>query len=146
MKKLIFFVAFLSLVGISRAQTSAVYCVQVNCPITITAPTDSALIFSATTLSGDTVAAYQWKQISGPTTAILVTPAASQTVVRKLSPGTYTFSLTVTTKHGAVLPSTMDQVSVAPQPAAPRTVVKISFQLINGVWTPSIVYSDGSTQ
>ena len=145
MKKILSLLLPLLICGASNAQTSSVFCVQVNCPITITAPTDSALIFGSATITGDTVATYQWKQVSGPT-CILVSPTASQTMVRKMSPGTYVFSLIVTTKKGNSLAQSGDSITVAPAPAAPRTVIKVTFQLINGVWTPSFVYSDGSTQ
>lgn len=127
---------------------SSIFCVQVNCPQTITAPTDSALLFGAATITipGDTVTGFTWKQVSGPTTAILITPTSSQTMVRKLVPGSYLFSMTATTKMGNIQTVGNDVITVLPAPAPPRTVISVAFKLINGVWIPSFVYNDGSTQ
>jgi len=141
-----FFAALILLSGFAaQAQNSAVFCVQVNCPQTITAPKDSILIFGAATITGDSVISYQWKQVTGnPVT--LVTPTSSQTMVRKLQPGTYVFSMTATTKAGNVQTISSDVVTVLPAPPPPRKVKAVTFQLVNGLWIPSITFDDGTTQ
>ncbi len=50
------------------------------------------------------IASYQWRQVSGPGTAVIVNPASASTVIRGLSAssGTYTFELAVTDNNGAV--------------------------------------------
>lgn len=148
MKTLLLSLAALLSISLAHAQSASIFCVQVNCPQTITAPKDSILIFGAASINGigDTVTSYQWTQTSGPAAAILVTPTASQTMVRKLVPGTYIFSLTVKTKAGNVQTVPSDVVTILAAPAPPRTVTGFSFQLINGVWKPSFTFSDGTTQ
>lgn len=128
-------------------QNAVVFTTQTNCPIVITAPTDSAMIFGQASITGanDTVIGYLWKQISGPA-AVLVSPTSSQTMVRKLVPGSYIFSMTATTKLGAVQTITNDQITVLPAPPPPRTVTTFTLKLVNGVWIPSFTYNDGSTQ
>lgn len=146
MKKFLTAVLIFSTV-FAHGQNSVIFCAQTNCPITITAPQDSALLFGAATITGakDTVISYLWKQVSGPA-AVLVTPGSSQTMARKLVPGSYVFSMTVTTKLGASQTVASDQLTVLPAPPPPRTVKSVTFQFINGLWIPSFVYSDGTTQ
>lgn len=131
----------------AKAQNSVIFCAQTNCPITITAPVDSALLFGVATITGakDTVVSYLWKQVSGPA-AILATPGSSQTMARKLVPGSYIFSMTVTTKLGATQTVASDQLTVLPAPPLPRTVKSVTFLFVNGVWIPSFVFNDGTIQ
>jgi hypothetical protein len=146
MKKLLI-LALLFCSALAHAQNAVIFCAQTNCPLTITAPADSVLIFGQASITGnkDTVTGYQWKQVSGPACTI-VSPTASQTVIRKMTPGAYVFSMTATTKLGASQTVFNDQVTVLPAPAPPRTVKKVTLELINGVWIPSFLYSDGATQ
>lgn len=130
----------------TRAQNISSFTVQTNCPILITAPTDSALVFGAASVTDDTISSYIWKQVSGPSTAVFANAAASQSAVRKLIPGIYVFSLTVTTKRGSIQTILGDQVTVLPAPAPPRKIVKVTYQLIGGTWIAAYMYDDGSTQ
>lgn len=147
MKKLFFLAAIFCTIS-ARSQSSSVFCVQTNCPITIQLPVDSALIFGTATLAGDTISSYQWK-VTG-TGGTLSTPASSQSWVKGLNTaGTYTFSLTATTKHGAILTNAGSAVTVLaaiPPTPIPRTVVSVVWKLVNGVWTASFLFSDGTTQ
>lgn len=155
MKKLILiFFAVILTVCLKAQSAASVFCVSINCPITIQLPVDSALIFGmANVPTGDTLSTYKW-MVTGPA-ATLSTPASSQTMVKGLNtPGIYTFSLTVTTIHGAVLSNNNSQVIVLPAiapPPPPRTVTSIQI-LVDGVMITiplkgSLVgYSDGSSQ
>ena|SRR5579872_648560 len=131
----------------TKAQNVNIFCAQANCPITITGPADSTLIFGAASISApDSIATYTWKQLTGPSLATLATPTANQTMVRKLSaPGTYTFSMTVGTKNGATQTVT-STVNVLPVPAKLRTVVGVTMKLVNGIWQITYTFSDGTTQ
>lgn len=147
MKKLLIIVSLLTATMV-HGQNAVVFCAQTNCPITITAPTDSATLFGLGTITGakDSITGYVWKQVSGPTAAVIVSPTASQTVIRKLVPGSYTFALTVSTKLGGIQTIGGDIVTVAPAPPPPRTVTSLTFKLVNGLWIPSFVFGDGTTQ
>lgn len=64
--------------------------------------------------------------------------------VSGLQPGSYVF--TVTGKSATGLTSTdYDTLTVLPNPA-PRMVISVTYKLVGGLWMPSFVYSDGSTQ
>jgi hypothetical protein len=130
-------IAFLLLVCFaSKGQTVSGFCVQVNCPITIQLPLNSAQLLGSATVSGDTVTAYKWV-VTGPG-GVLSTPTSASTSVTGLStPGTYSFSLTVSTKHGSVMtnPGSVVTVLAAPViPAAP-VITGISVMLFGQTFT-----------
>ncbi|CAN5430989.1 hypothetical protein BH11BAC3_BH11BAC3_06110 [soil metagenome] len=71
------------------------------------------LPINTTTLTGSgidpdgTISGFSWSQISGPSTAIIVLPAAASTLVSGLLKGTYNFVLTVTDNDGAISKDTI---------------------------------------
>lgn len=102
---------------LTKAQSTSVFCVQTNCPVSITLPVDSATLYSAATITSDSIVSYVWKQTSGPK-CTLSAPNASQTKVLSMDiAGTYTFSVTATSKGGAVQTVYNDIVTVQAAPA-----------------------------
>jgi hypothetical protein len=86
--------------------------------VTITQPqNNSSATGIASTDSDGTIASYKWTQVSGPSTASIVTPTAVATDLNQLTTvGTYVFRLTVTDNAGAT--STDDKsIIVKPNPA-----------------------------
>ncbi len=64
--------------------------------ITTTLPTDEAQLNGSNSDDSDgTVESYLWEQVSGPNTAVIVTPTAPITTVNGLVQGNYVFMLTV---------------------------------------------------
>lgn len=65
--------------------------------VTITLPLDSVLFTgSATDADGGSIVRYQWTQLSGPSTGLILTPDKPQTLVKNLAAGTYNFELLIT--------------------------------------------------
>jgi len=131
-------ITFLLLTGLaSEGQTTAGFCVQVNCPITIQLPLNSAQLLGSATVSGDTVTGYKWV-VTG-LGGTLTTPTAASTSVTGLNtPGTYSFSLTVTTKHGSVMTNPGSMVTVlaaAPVIPPPPVVTGITITLFGQTFT-----------
>lgn len=141
MKPLFFLIALVACIN-ATAQTSTIFCTQVNCPISITAPQDSSMIFGTATIVGvkDSVVAWKWSQVSGPSIAVMVTPNAPQTVLRKLVPGVYVFSLTASSKLGSVQTQGGSQVSIAAAPTPPPTPRNflITYTLVGNQWVPTL--------
>ncbi|SEW50287.1 PKD domain-containing protein [Chitinophaga arvensicola] len=70
--------------------------------VTITLPTNTvSLDGSASSDPDGSVTAFQWTQVSGPSTAVLSTPAAAKTNATQLVAGTYIFELKVTDNSDA---------------------------------------------
>ncbi|HEY4149604.1 MAG TPA: PA14 domain-containing protein [Chitinophagaceae bacterium] len=68
----------------------------------ITLPTNSIMLDGTGSKDPDgTISKYAWSQVSGPSTAVIGSPAASQTLASSLVQGAYTFQLTVTDNGGA---------------------------------------------
>ena len=101
MKKLMFFCCFLALLSAKAfCQTSPPVATQVE------------LDGSASTDPDGSIVKYEWKQISGPATPVIVTPAGVKTIVKDYNtPGVYVYQLTVTDNEGASGTSTV-QVTV----------------------------------
>jgi hypothetical protein len=53
------------------------------------------------------ITTYQWKQLSGPSAAMIVNTASANTAVTNLQPGTYLFQLTVTDNNGGTATAKM---------------------------------------
>lgn len=139
----------------AQTSTSAVFCVQTNCPVTLQLPLDSAQIFGQATIAGDTVISYQWKQISGPSVTIksATTPTAMATGLNWA--GAYVFSLTATTKHGNSMTNAGSVVNVlaAIPVIAPPVITGVSvtlfgqtFTIPTGQGTTVTIQYNGSTQ
>lgn len=152
MKRIICFLLALISLGGLNAQTTT-FCLRPSCPQTIQLPVSIDTVFAQLNVS-DGVKGLTWTQVSGPNTATVGTPiltpnGTNQTLstlpLSKLVAGTYVFSV-IGTSAGGSTGSATAQVIVLPAPAPPRTVVSVSFKLVNGIWVQSITFSDGSTQ
>ncbi|OWW25106.1 hypothetical protein B4Q04_11215 [Zobellia sp. OII3] len=94
---------------------------------TITLPTGSVTLDgsgSSDTAPGN-IDTYAWTQVSGPTTASIVSSGSAITSVTGLNEGSYTFRLTVTDNHNA---TATDQVTVTVNPST------ISYDPLTGVY------------
>jgi hypothetical protein len=131
-------IAFLLLAAVvAKGQTTAGFCVQVNCPITIQLPISSAQLLGSATVTGDTVTGYKWA-ITGLGGTLTTPTAASTTVTGLNSPGTYSFALTVTTKHGSVMTNPGSVVTVlaaAPVIPPPPVITGITITLFGQTFT-----------
>ncbi len=78
--------------------------------ITISGPASSVTLYGSGTDTDGTIASYSWAQVSGPSAKISSPNAATTTITNLVSPGTYTFGLTVNDNSGA---TAVDNVSVA---------------------------------
>ena len=67
----------------------------------ITLPVNAVLLSGGGTDPDGTISSYSWSQLSGPSTATIVTPGQAQTDVDNLIAGVYTFQLTVKDNSGA---------------------------------------------
>ena len=84
--------------------------------ITITLPTNlTNLVGTASNDPDGSITTYAWSQVSGPSTASIVSPANASTGISGLVQGVYVFSLKVTDNGGA---SNADNVTVTVNPAA----------------------------
>ncbi|MBL7856264.1 MAG: gliding motility-associated C-terminal domain-containing protein [Cyclobacteriaceae bacterium] len=81
----------------------------------ITLPSNSAQLTGNGTDSDGTIAAYQWTQVNGPSSATILTAGQKDTQVSGLVAGIYTFQLSVTDDKGA---TGFDQVTVSVFPPA----------------------------
>jgi len=72
-------------------------------------PTSQVALKGTGTDSDGTISSYQWKQLSGPTTASLVGASTPDLTVKDLKAGKYVMSLTVTDNGGA---TSDDQVTI----------------------------------
>jgi hypothetical protein len=82
----------------------------------ITLPTTTTTLVGGGTDADGTISAYLWTQVSGPTTATIVSAAQSTTVINNLTTaGTYVFRLRVTDNNGA---TNTDNVNVVVSNAA----------------------------
>lgn len=153
MKKLLLIPAML-LACMAFSQTS--FILVPTCKQTLTmSPADTAYIGGMLTAS-DGFSTMTFTQLSGPSTAVLGLQnvgwttgiqAIVQAPVTKLLPGLYTFTVTGRSVKGTI-GTTIDSliVQAPPAPIPPRTVVSSLWKLINGVWTPTFTFSDGTTQ
>ena len=74
-------------------------CLQADCKTTIQFPQDSISLNSVAT-SPDGIKSILWQQLFGPTPSVIAQPTAGSTMVRKLQPGTYIYSITgITNKN-----------------------------------------------
>jgi hypothetical protein len=144
MKKIIIFASIFLLALTSKAQTAAGFCIQVNCPIVVQLPLTSAQLLGSATVTGDTVTSYKWT-VTGPAGTLLTPAAASTTVTGLTAPGTYTFSLTATTKHGSIMTNPGSVVTVLAAPAVPPApvVTGVSITLFGQTFT--VPAGQGST-
>lgn len=98
---------------------------------TITQPRNSTDVKAAASDADGSIARYAWTQVSGPTTASIVSPAAAKTDLNRLtSVGTYVFRLTVTDNDGATDTDDMSVV-VKPNPANPLIANAGADQTVN---------------
>jgi alpha-tubulin suppressor-like RCC1 family protein len=88
----------------------------------ITLPINSVTLSGSGSESNGTIVSYQWIQISGPSTATILTPSQAQTTVNALVPGVYLFQLTVTDNSG-VTASDVVKITVNPAVVVPGTPV-----------------------
>lgn len=154
MKKVVIVIAILASIT-SQAQTN-LFCLQPSCPQNIQLPIKSDTIFAQLSASDGTKSII-WSQVSGPNQAVFGIPILtangtqqllSALPLSNLITGTYVFKAIATSTGGTVGSSTTTVVVLAapPPPPTPRTVISFSFKLVNGVWTPAFVFSDGSVQ
>ena len=88
---------------------------------TLTLPTASAqLTGTGSAAPGRTLAAYRWRQLSGPDSARFSSPAVAAPTVSGLVAGSYVFSLVVTDEQGAASP--VSQVTITVNPATTGAV------------------------
>lgn len=90
--------------------------IQANCTQAVqlsASGKDSVLIYGVVTAS-DGVKTFSWIQKSGPNTAVLSTPTATQTQVKGIVSGTYIFNFSATTVNGTSLAPIPDTLIVQP--------------------------------
>jgi len=68
---------------------------------TITLPVNTVTLQGSGTSASGTIVSYAWSQVSGPSSATIVSATQATTVVNNLVQGTYTFQLLVTDNQGA---------------------------------------------
>ncbi|MBS1664282.1 MAG: T9SS type A sorting domain-containing protein, partial [Bacteroidetes bacterium] len=83
--------------------------------VSITLPTNSVKLAGSGSETNGTIVGYTWTQVNGPSTASIVSPNVSTTVISNLVAGVYTFQLTVKDNSGV---TATDQVQVTVNPAA----------------------------
>jgi len=86
--------------------------------IVITLPTNNATLNGAASNDPDgTISAYSWSQLSGPGTALIISPGGATTNINSLVQGVYLFRLVVTDNSGATGADTVSvTVNAAPPP------------------------------
>ena len=95
--------------------------------ITITLPTNSAVLNGTGTDADGTISTYTWTKITGPAQFNIVTPAAAQTTVNNLIQGVYWFQLQVTDNNGATaIDAVIVTVNAAPPPPPNQAPVAIA--------------------
>ncbi|HVS97534.1 MAG TPA: PKD domain-containing protein [Puia sp.] len=92
---------------------------------TIALPSNSQWLWGNASETNGTIVSYQWTQLSGPTTAKLITPTAASTIATSLVEGTYTFQLTVTDNSGKTASATAT-VTVNPAPVVSGGTPQVS--------------------
>lgn len=157
MKKLLSILCLLVACNVN-AQTT--FCLAPSCPQTVTTK-DTAKIFAQLSTS-DGVKGIIFTVVSQPVNSPvlnmnilapvwLTSLEQSQTVgVSNLAAGTYVFRATGTSVNGTV-GTALDSLTVIPSISCPpiptpRTVVGFTLTLVNGVWTPTYKFNDGSSQ
>jgi endoglucanase len=115
---------------------------------TITSPTSSVTLNGSGSLG--IIASYSWSFVSGPNTPTIVSPNAVSTSVTGLIPGTYVFSLKVTT---ALLLTATAQVTVTVNAASsssppsgktiPGTIQAENYDNMSGIKTQTTTDTDG---
>ncbi|WP_290709161.1 PKD domain-containing protein, partial [Flavihumibacter sp. CACIAM 22H1] len=91
--------------------------------ITITLPTNTAVLAGSGADEDGTIASYRWRQLSGPNTASISNATAAGTGISNLIQGRYSFRLTVTDNDGA---SHSDDVLVTVNPAPVDNAAPVS--------------------
>ena len=85
---------------------------------TITAPLNSVVLNGNSSFDPDgTIAAYSWRQVSGPSASSIAAAKTSSATVSKLIVGQYVFELTVTDNNGS---TNSDQITITVNPAAAK--------------------------
>lgn len=69
---------------------------------TIIAPVSSVTLNGVATDTDGSISSVAWRQVSGPVTTTIATPASANTNVNNLQPGTYQFELSATDNQSAV--------------------------------------------
>lgn len=82
----------------------------------VTLPTNTIALTGAATDEDGTISAYQWAEISGPSSNTVISPSTAQTSISNLVEGVYQFELTVTDNLGALA---KDTIKVTVYAAAP---------------------------
>lgn len=155
MKKVAIVISILLIGIVGQAQTN-LFCLQPSCPQNIQLPVKSDTVFAQLSAT-DGTKSISWSQVSGPNQAVLGIPILttngtqqllSALPLSNLVSGTYVFKAIGTSTGGTVGSSTTTVMVLAapPPPPTPRTVVSFSFKLVNGIWSPAFVFSDGSVQ
>jgi hypothetical protein len=114
--------------------------------VAITLPTNNVKLTGSGSETNGTIVSYVWKELSGPSTATIATPALATTVVSNLVQGVYTFVLTVTDNSGVTASDvvTVTVNSATPPPPPPNTPPIANAGADQSVSTASGVTLDGS--
>lgn len=87
-------------------------------------PTNQLYINGRSSYDPDgTIAAYAWKQVSGPSTAAIAHASWNETLVSSLAQGVYVFELKVTDNDGATATDRITVTVLAPAPAGNKAPV-----------------------
>ncbi|MHA4808139.1 PKD domain-containing protein [Flavitalea flava] len=86
----------------------------------ITLPVNTATLKATASETGGTIISYTWTQLSGPSTATIVTAGQAQTTVSSLLQGAYSFQVTVKDNSGVEATDAV-KVTVNPAPVVPGT-------------------------
>lgn len=128
-KKILFFSAFIILLGACQKETDNLLESSNNPPVvdagvnqTIQLPAVSiTLTGTATTEAGTTIRAYLWSMVSGPNVPVITSPGSASTTVTNLSAGTYIFQLMATNSEGLTGVDTT-RILVSPSPVQTLTL------------------------
>jgi hypothetical protein len=107
--------------------------------VVIALPANSVTLSGSGSDADGQVVAYQWSQVSGPGSSLIVNPGSAATVVNGLVQGDYIFQLLVTDNAGATGTDTM-KVKVTPELTTAQTV---TFQPANNPNEKMLVYQGG---